>query len=683
LPWLTLIPTGKYTTVPDLISPFFLWAGINALASLLSAVFHRRPGRIVIVILVLSSALVLATAANSLLWFRITLFLVVLQLCTGAMLWGGRSIFRIDLPYWAGSLLSLIAIHFLLFALALTGHFRSYAVVPLFFGISIAGAIEFWRSRTEYLDRLRNWTDSLDWPSLIFLQGLWFVFAAGFVTANAPETYSDAARFHVPYMMNLVRDGAFTPNYSWYTHLMPAPLQLLGAGGYLIFGEAGSKWFTWYLGMWAAILLIIETRSLTGNAAVAFGTGFVFISIPFVWLWLTTSYQDLPTTVFCLAGFAALRRSLSGIPKFFPVAAVFFGFAFVAKIYSVLFFAALLISYFIFEKRQILNGVRRSEVLYSGIALAVTLLPWHILVWYWTDNPVFPFFNTFFDSPYISPALMDTFQDWYKLHFQFPYGFWDLFLWPWSLTFESISYVETPAGSVGFLIPVLFPIALLGLILPQTGTKKDGFFLFAASAIYICFTILLIKAPYLRFWLPGLALLLIFFGFSIQRLLLVVRPYFTEVGGTFAAVLIVTVALVVLFGWGVRLNLVSRSGLAFDLYRGELTRDHYLEDSTGNAYQFVNRNLRDGETVLTVNYPMLSTIRGFSMQIMPWYDPVIGLHTLADYDRLIRGTNARYWIVRSGGWDVYYQRLGVAQKYWSPKQLVFHRGGYSVYQIKP
>ncbi|MBM4140181.1 MAG: hypothetical protein FJ242_01610 [Nitrospira sp.] len=693
LPWLTLNlgSSGGLVNkeISKLISLAVLIIFFNIVGIIVSRISKQPISKILIAGLLIATVLLLSISADRLLWFKTVLFFGVMILTGFGAVFLYRIIFKSSIPYWAGLLLSIIIIHFWLFVTGLSGMFRPAIVLPFIIFLAGIGCIELWKNSRTITNRAIAFVDNLNWPSLLFIEGLWLVLAAGFIAACTTETYSDAMRNHVPFMINLVRDGVLAPNYYWYSHLQASPLQLLSAGGYLFLGELGAKWFTWLMGITIIAIIIAEVYDITRKQATALGTGFIFISMPYIWLWLTTNYQDLPTATLLLAGLATFRRTFTGQDGYLPISGLFLGFAVISKFFAIVLIIPMAIIFSLFYSKPILSSIKQKPMLlvYAIAGFFLTAIPWLILVWYWTDNPFFPFLNSIFKSPYIVPNFVENIAAGQQKLFKFPYGWMDVLLWPWSMTFQTNNFGELPAGGTGPFFLIFYPVILIYVVwyalYRGKGTLgKVSVAIFLVGMAYLAGLTYMIKIPYMRYWSTGLAVIAIPMGITFSEMLATVNSKnrnWISVG--FVATL-VSISLAILFAWGVRLNYGSPDGIGWSLYTGKISKDEYLKTRTGNVYLYVNKHIKPGESIMAVGYEQLNTFNNFTFQLNIWYDKNMGLHTLRDYENLVSKANVRYWVVKDSFKTGYYADIGVAQKYWQEGMLVCSQDGFSVYSTR-
>ncbi len=133
---------------------------------------------------------------------------------------------------------------------------------------------------------------------------------------------------------------------------------------------------------------------------------------------------------------------------------------------------------------------RLSVILLATLALA---LFFYVVAWLKTGNPLFPFYNGIFKSPYWAPTnFLD--RRWID-HVD-----WNL---PWRMTFESSRYEESSDGSMGLVL--LFLLACTSSLIALRRRNLVALVPLLVGVIYLAAVGAQIQ--YLRYLLPGLLLL--------------------------------------------------------------------------------------------------------------------------------------------------------------------------------
>jgi Dolichyl-phosphate-mannose-protein mannosyltransferase len=226
-------------------------------------------------------------------------------------------------------------------------------------------------------------------------------------SALAPEVAFDALNVHLPY----ARDAAashrisFAPN-NWNSSMPALPLMSY-ITAFLISGLPLAKLFNvvcylacggvtyWFARRWWSPLHGAAAALLVWSSPVALYEA-------------TTALVDLPLTLYsAVAVFSVLEWTRRQESSYLWLSAATLGMALSCKYHAALWFIPIL---FILGWHCLRGSTpsprqfARLALAYSVIAAAV-FLPWLVRTWYYTGNPVFPVANSFFASPFFTPAM--------------------------------------------------------------------------------------------------------------------------------------------------------------------------------------------------------------------------------------------------------------------------------------
>lgn len=320
--------------------------------------------------------------------------------------------------------------------------------------------------------------------------------AAQSVYAALPEQYHDALGVHLLVATTLAQQGSWTPDPAQFVGAAaPYGANWIFAVSYMLAGEGAAKFANFaLLGLLCAML---------GNAvawrqgrALALLAAALLASTPLAFITTASLFSENALAVFCLAPVLLLVRSHRefGLRDGAALAFLLAGAALV-KLHAVLFFipfglvfAALLLRH---------NAPRRALTIlaFSAVLTAVLGCQPYLHAYLVTGNPVYPWFNAVFKSPYFDSSANFSDGNWIgKLSPALPY------LW----TFKSSLFMEGQDGALGF--------AVLGLLLPGLAmavATRDRMALVAAAAGlgYVC--MLVPVTQYMRYAYPALPLVLI------------------------------------------------------------------------------------------------------------------------------------------------------------------------------
>lgn len=235
------------------------------------------------------------------------------------------------------------------------------------------------------------------------------------------------------------------------------------------------------------------------------------------------------------------------------------------------------------------EGQRRRLSLVFFAALALALF-FYGVAWVKTGNPLFPFFNAVFKSPYWDPVnFLD--RRWVS-----EIG-WDL---PWRMTFESSRYEESSDGSMG--LSILFLLVCAVSLVAVRRRNLVALVPFGVGVVYL--VAVAAQVQYLRYLLPGLVLIGASFAYYMH--MLVRRPQ----GVVWSAILACLLAAN-LFGLPSSrftnglMHIPVTNMLSPNHFRGVLTANYAEEMLNGHQYvgRVLDASVRKIPTVLLLGCP--------------------------------------------------------------------------------
>ncbi len=321
---------------------------------------------------------------------------------------------------------------------------------------------------------------------------LLFVLMAHWLVALKPEVSSDGLSMHLALPMTVSHQGIWNFDFQQQTWaVMPPGGDALFTAGYLLGGESGARLANLaMLLLIVALIVLAAKRWLTLTQALLIAA--LFASTPLVQLVTGSLFVENVWAAFVLAAVLALARFWeSGNAAEVPIAGLLLGAALAVKLIAAVFLlpAAILGVAACWRHKKV-------TVLAGSVALiALVGAPPYLYAFAKTRNPVFPFANATFRSPYFYSKTSFTDSRFNaSLNWKTPYD----------LTFRSGNYFEGQPGAAGFQYLLLLIPALLTL-------RKRFPLLLMASGASVCL-ILLIALPNLRYLYPALPLLSIAIG---------------------------------------------------------------------------------------------------------------------------------------------------------------------------
>ena len=199
-----------------------------------------------------------------------------------------------------------------------------------------------------------------------------------------PPHQSDEIRYHLPYALHFVEQGAIVPDLHLRYPFFTLNVNLLYSFALLIGDAVTTHFMHFMLGFLAVLNLYALVRRLT-DALTACCSALLFLTLPTVLRLAASAYIDLGLACFTFAAVVCLShcRSNAGRPLIL-CAGLLFGVALGSK-YLALAYIPLLLAWAYYYSRS-----WRPPLLFMAVALAAGL-PWYIYNAIHTGNPISPF----------------------------------------------------------------------------------------------------------------------------------------------------------------------------------------------------------------------------------------------------------------------------------------------------
>lgn len=290
---------------------------------------------------------------------------------------------------------------------------------------------------------------------------LLFLLMAHWLVALRPEVSADGVSMHLALPMAVAHDRQWTFDIDRYTWaLMPAGGDSVFTAAYLLGGshggEAAARLTNFALLALMAAMVAQASRQWLGlSAGRAFLVAALFASTPLVQLVTGSLFVENVWAALILgASFELVRYWEKNRAADLSIAGALFGAALAVKLIAALFLApAALIAVWIAVRRKDLR-----PLLTAAVCLALLAVPAYLFAYIKSGNPVFPFANTIFRSPYF-----DAREPFIDGRFMAPLS-WRT---PYDAVFRSGMFFEGQGGGAGFqyllfLIPaILLPSKML------------------------------------------------------------------------------------------------------------------------------------------------------------------------------------------------------------------------------
>jgi hypothetical protein len=306
-----------------------------------------------------------------------------------------------------------------------------------------------------------------------------FLLMAHWLIALKPEVSDDGLSMHLALPMAVAHDHRWTfdfQQYSW--SLMPVGGDGIFTAAYLLGGETAARLTNFGLLVLMTAMVIRVSRQWLPPGRV-FVAGALFASTPMVQLVTGSLFVENVWAAMILgASLAIVRFEKEGDAVELRIAGVLFGAALAVKLIAAIYLApAAVIAIWIAVRRRAVGAL-----LSAALLLAILAVPPYLYAFVKSGNPVFPFINNIFRSPYFDATKSFT-----DRRFVAPMS-WHTF---YDSTFRSGMFFEGQGGGAGFqyllfLIPaaVLLRRRELWPLLAIGGTATIGLFAFLPNLRY-------------------------------------------------------------------------------------------------------------------------------------------------------------------------------------------------------
>ncbi len=347
-----------------------------------------------------------------------------------------------------------------------------------------------WQSRT----RIAEWFRGAErgrrqvWPAAL----LGLILLAHLLVALGPEVSADGLAVHlaIPMSVEAHHGWVFDVRHTAWA-VMPMGADWCFTAAYLLGGEAAARLFNF--GMLLVVVALIY--ALLGRLAppgVRLLLAALFASSPIVQLVTGSLFTDnFWSAVLCGAFLALVRYRESGHSRYPCVAAVLLGAGLATKFGTLAY--ALPVGVLLAIELRRRRAMRLAPAL--AVLLAVFGAPPYLKAYFQTGNPVFPFLNTVFRSPYF-----DTQTEFVDYRFHNALSATSLY----DLTFHTSRHLEAQDGGLGFHYLLFLPLALVLL------RRRSSYLEWAALATSVPFAVLTFAAqPNARYLYPALPLFMV------------------------------------------------------------------------------------------------------------------------------------------------------------------------------
>jgi hypothetical protein len=306
--------------------------------------------------------------------------------------------------------------------------------------------------------------------------------------ALSPEVQFDAVYHHLGDAAHYAEHGGLFPIVR-VTRISNSANQLYQDLFYMLLiplvGLIGAKVLHWVDAVLSVVALVYFCRIWFRSLSVGLLAGLLFIALPVVAWSSSTASNDLPTAFLTLLTVHAfLRWHRNGSRAWLGLAAASAGYGIGFKITNLITPALLVpgvLGASLLPVASWRAAVTRLGTAVSRTAATVGVIlvmgvPWYIWAYVQTGDPVFPFLNGLFRSPYWGPFASHYVEDSYSLYGQH-HTLLALIRLPWDLAVNSYQYRSV----IGPIFLVLLPLMVLSLAVLR-GRVRTLYALLAAFA---------------------------------------------------------------------------------------------------------------------------------------------------------------------------------------------------------
>lgn len=419
-----------------------------------------------------------------------------------------------------------------------------------------------------------------------------YFFSLYLVAAIAPESGYDALAMHLA-LPAKVYDSHYWPfdvtEYIWA--VMPMGGDWAYTAAYFLGGELAARLLNLaFLVLLAQALYIAVKRKTSQRTAIAIVL--FFLSMPLTYLETTTLFIENIWAGFLFAAtLALLRYSESGSRSDFYLLSALSGAAMATKVMTISALPAMALFGAIYLWRyETPKGVPKVLAVSLAIFLTFSLSP-YVTAYIQTGNPVFPFFNELFKSPYF--AIDANFNNPLFNHSLTLTTLYDA-------TFFSSKYLEASPGALGLHLFVLIPLGVAA-----TAMNRERFAVMALTISATMIVIIFSKQSYLRYIFPTIPLFLLLAGYAIED----IRHNSRWLTRTVASIL----TLATIFNWYLLPSAGWHNrGFPIAALASPENRESFLNQRVPvrSAIEFINAAYGDSAGVALLTAPYVAKIKG-------------------------------------------------------------------------
>jgi hypothetical protein len=497
------------------------------------------------------------------------------------------------------------------------------------------------------------------------LEGIFILLTIVFIWSNSPEAGSDAARSHLPLAQNYANSGSIHQYFVNWGRFMPKAAQTWSAAAIILGGVQVSKWLSWFYLFTGGLLIGEEMFRRTRSRNFSIFSVIVVLTCPMLTYLATTLYIDHLILLLNLTALFLVFRSQGDNQIRILVLSAFVMGGLAQIKYNTLLFAmvwSVTVVWYLLASRKFSKAIQGCMVV--AIVFLASCLPWYLYTYMNTGNPVFPYFDQFFDSPLWPSDIKTTLgQDKYYLG-----DSWVSALkFPWIVTFFTTQISNRHNGMMGYWMLGLIPFCLFGI---NRRWIRSGLDLTLTGAVGI--GLVCISTLNSRYWLPAYPLLiggLLLGAFELFEAtkIRIQRDLMAAGSLILLAMVFITIPFWTAF---------NHFGLfTWEVYSGAKTEQEWLNFLYPGtpAVTRLNQFMDTDDGVLCTDYEAVFALNGRAYEFPFWHTNILQLKSgdaLADF---IEKNKIHYWLMNFKLTDENHfinGRFDAEERFWTDRRLV-------------
>jgi len=226
-----------------------------------------------------------------------------------------------------------------------------------------------------------------------------------FIISFSPAWNADALAYHLAVPKIYIENHKIIDIPHIFYSNFPSLIDMISMIGLLLHNSILSHLFAYALGI-TLILAIYSFCKKFFNTKIAILASLIFYSFPMVIEFVSTTYIDIQLALFVFLSIYGLFMYLTSKKNsWLFLSAIFIGFAISSKVFGIIGATGILIllAHNLFL-RLVKNEINYKDVFFKILVFCliafIITMPWLLKSYFFTGNPVWPFFNSFFGGKY-------------------------------------------------------------------------------------------------------------------------------------------------------------------------------------------------------------------------------------------------------------------------------------------